>query len=495
MLTRSRLRDGTNHGVVIKELETFDIITVATKRFSTLTIQHLGRVLVAGRDFEVGDLVLRESPLVWFSDTQNLIVKFLSEMTETDREDMLSMFHFDSSQETTHESCKRSMTQLAEEAHRLHGIWQRKHQNEQISSELIFKCLSIANLNAHSFYPNDSEPNRAALFPAAAIISHSCRPNTIYAIEQSCIEYYAARPIRCGEEITSTYLSWSDLVTCTTAQRREKLLASKDFVCLCARCEGPDLGRGVPCRRGSGSGSGGGSPRSCSGVSYPSCSGSGRGRGSGGPQCQWLCAACGSRKKSVQSGVERDLEQEHQRLLRDCSLSSSSSSSSSTEWDLLAEAAAQQLSPAHSVTVRTVLAAAALMEREAEALAGSDFYAAREWRLLAVRRLEQFVRAMECVEAHCPRVRTCLPSGRAHGPAVSAVKEVADIWVHSARSHEAPPAWLPSYLPLLAVFYGARSSLVRDVKRSYGLSEEERGCGSGSGSDSAPDFRAYCKQS
>eukprot|EP01035_Chromulina_nebulosa_P029483 gene29483-39076_t len=180
MLTKSRLKDGTDLGVMIKELEAVDIITVATKQFSTLNIQQVGRVLVASKDFGVGELVLRESPLVWFSDSQNLILKFVSEMTKTDKEDMLGMFHFNSPKDTTHEPCKLSMIRLAEEADRIYVEMRRS--NEQVSVEEIFKCLSIVNLNAHSFFPNESEPNRAALFPLAAIISHSCQPNTIYAI-------------------------------------------------------------------------------------------------------------------------------------------------------------------------------------------------------------------------------------------------------------------------------------------------------------------------
>ena len=47
----------------MRKLESVDIIAVKTKRFSTLDIQQLGRVLIANKDFNVGDLVLRELPL------------------------------------------------------------------------------------------------------------------------------------------------------------------------------------------------------------------------------------------------------------------------------------------------------------------------------------------------------------------------------------------------------------------------------------------------
>ena len=502
MLPSSRLKDGTDLGVVIKELEAVDIITVTTKQFSTLNIQHLGRVLIASKDFQVGDLVLRESPLVWFSDSQNLIRKFVSEMTETDKRDMLGMFHFNSPKDTTHELCKRSMYHLAEDTYRIYMDMQRN--NQQVSMEEIFQCLSIVNLNAHSFYPNEREPNRAALFPIAAIISHSCQPNTIYAIEQSCIEYYATRPILRGEEITSTYLSWSDLVTCHTAQRRQKLLASKDFICLCARCKDIDLFRGVSCRSGLQD-----TPSRCRGVTYPTSSSSSSSstiKFSSSSSANltlnesWRCVACNSTKKSVLTKVEQDLEEEYNsNLQHNDSFTSSGRSSCIDELDLLVDVAAQQLSPTHSLVVRILLSLVALYVEEARSHDSSDYYTAREYRLLAVQRLGQFVRTMECIEARCVHVKACLLASHSqeevvedgrpsnglmhHAPAVFAVKEVMDIWCHLTRCHVVPPDWLSSYIPLLAVFYGEKNSLVS----SFGLAGDDQ--------SSSQDFREYCKQS
>lgn len=88
------------------------------------------------------------------------------------------------------------------------------------------------------------------MFFCAAMMSHSCSPNTAWHLDDaSSFILQARRPIAAGEEITISYLSPADLCL-PTADRREILQVSKGFRCCCERCFSVlDGARGFRCPR------------------------------------------------------------------------------------------------------------------------------------------------------------------------------------------------------------------------------------------------------
>lgn len=74
------------------------------------------------------------------------------------------------------------------------------------------------------------------IYLAVAMISHSCSPNAAWhQDEEDSFILIARAPIACGEEITLSYLSQEELCR-PTPERRRILAASKAFHCSCERC-------------------------------------------------------------------------------------------------------------------------------------------------------------------------------------------------------------------------------------------------------------------
>jgi hypothetical protein len=102
--------------------------------------------------------------------------------------------------------------------------------------ELIETLLLTADCNAHAF------EERIALFPQAAMANHSCDPSCGHSTAvDGEMRYYASRAIRCGEEMTISYIT---KLWCTSrTERRRILLTEKLFFCRCPRCSRPEVER------------------------------------------------------------------------------------------------------------------------------------------------------------------------------------------------------------------------------------------------------------
>uniref|UniRef100_A0A1I8PSQ3 SET domain-containing protein n=1 Tax=Stomoxys calcitrans TaxID=35570 RepID=A0A1I8PSQ3_STOCA len=75
-----------------------------------------------------------------------------------------------------------------------------------------------------------------ALFPLAGLMNHQCTPNANHHFDNGeTIVITAARPIKQGEEIVTTYtkLLWSTLA------RKGFMALTKQFMCCCQRCQDP----------------------------------------------------------------------------------------------------------------------------------------------------------------------------------------------------------------------------------------------------------------
>jgi len=207
----------------------------------------LGRVLVALRDFAVGDVILREAPvLVWESGNWEAFLKRVDQLAETLQNGILDMFH----PPLESESC-RPLESMALSLRSL----------SHYSVDKIIKLMAIANANAHEYYGQTSleyqeftsfmggyqHSGSAALFLYASKVAHSCLPNASYSSKtpDGKMEYKCIRPIQRGEMIHFSYLD--DIFETATKFRRAKLQTIRDFLCRCSRCELPDDIRRVHC--------------------------------------------------------------------------------------------------------------------------------------------------------------------------------------------------------------------------------------------------------
>lgn len=209
----------------------------------------VGRVLTAARAFKVGEIVLREPPVLsWqVDDVGQLISSFLA-LSPAEQKDVLEM---------ATPSVDADLDMVADPATRGEILAARKEREaarraiaEELAEayvpnprllELIEAVLYRADCNAHAF-----KAGEVGLFPLAALANHSCDPTCGHSTRTNDeMRFYAARPIAKGEEVSITYLP--DLWSTPREERRRTLLLQKLFYCRCARCTAPERCRGLRC--------------------------------------------------------------------------------------------------------------------------------------------------------------------------------------------------------------------------------------------------------
>ena len=233
-------------------------MTEADSALSVACDPQLGRVLVATRSFAVGDVVLREPPLLTFASVDAVdggplgmrtdggpggLLQAFKAAPETCKDAILDMFHPPLEGSTQHIKNRRQ---------------EAKIHAKQLGMDvtLILKLLLIRDTNAHSFSgqkENYSEtlwgsPKLAALFDLGSKAAHSCHPNIEYSSKQFYgLEYRAIRPIVKGDYLLYSYIG--DLWTSSQVERQNALLTTKFFFCKCTRCHGKDDTRAVTCTK------------------------------------------------------------------------------------------------------------------------------------------------------------------------------------------------------------------------------------------------------
>jgi hypothetical protein len=189
-----------------------DLLLLA--RTAVETRPGMGRVLVAKEDFGVGELVLRETPLlVWegLSDgSAESSLSFLSAFgrAAADKQAaVLDMFHPPLDGDSARTSARRDDAALLA-------------RRAGMDAPRVHKLLLIVDSNAHQFLDaNDSSQEQTALEQAAQVqhtalfergskISHSCRPNLEYNLKRTAAagaqEHHAIRPIKADDELTDS---------------------------------------------------------------------------------------------------------------------------------------------------------------------------------------------------------------------------------------------------------------------------------------------------
>lgn len=222
-----------------------------------IEVSDIGEVLVATRDFHAGEVVISETPIVLWSMNELELVRKFMDLSEEVRNNMLNTMFFlqpdnTMSDQKLHDStCKISLERCWKAAEIININYYAG--SEKVSTNVIFNVLSIANFNCHRWVgPNtmalyETEANKAnksqmkALLPFLSKVEHSCIPNVIYSSQnQGHVGngvYIATEDIIAGDNIAFGYTDLN--VPC--AERRKKLLATKDFYCMCKRCSQPCL--------------------------------------------------------------------------------------------------------------------------------------------------------------------------------------------------------------------------------------------------------------
>jgi len=91
--------------------------------------------------------------------------------------------------------------------------------------------LGVGLTNAFA-YQDGAGGTWRGLFPLAGMMSHSCRPNAMYTIENGRLFFQTIHPIEAGQELTHSYVNTS----LPAAQKRTILQETFGFVCQCPSC-------------------------------------------------------------------------------------------------------------------------------------------------------------------------------------------------------------------------------------------------------------------
>ena len=220
----------------------------------------LGRVLIATKDYNVGDIVMKEKPLVVYNNLIELIHKVI-QMNDQEKDLFYDMHHRDfQDNPPIFDECKNVMNELLDmfNSNDLHVFLNKSG----ISIDTAHKILMISNFNAHNFIGSNSsynessnldEPKRTALFYLGSKVAHSCEPNCSYTskIVNSTIDgdndvlvYSAIKPIKAGDILSFSYIN----PRLSTVERRAILRREKDFFCECCKCSDYDYNSGLKCK-------------------------------------------------------------------------------------------------------------------------------------------------------------------------------------------------------------------------------------------------------
>lgn len=109
------------------------------------------------------------------------------------------------------------------------------------SAESLLLQLIRNRLNSFSIWNEPSMRQRGiGVYVTPSFINHDCNPNiSLKRYSTSLLEFYAARPIKEGEELSISYVDTAEELDV----RRQKLRSTYLFLCRCQRCIHEDLQR------------------------------------------------------------------------------------------------------------------------------------------------------------------------------------------------------------------------------------------------------------
>ncbi|CAG8711536.1 4821_t:CDS:2 [Racocetra persica] len=217
-----------------------------------------GFALFATRDFQKGEILLSEKPLIVSQTLTSKRDKAFAYTYDIDL-DVFSTFKafFDSSIEiqniilnnfylpSTPELMDTAWSQVGStRLDRIIDICQ-KHIREwsDVNRDTFKRVFLVFTFNSHAF----GSDNSPAIFAIGSKMNHSCEANTFYqSIDNQVGIHTVAKKIRKGDQITTNYLGKDTIFS--TNSRQKILQKTKLFQCDCSRCtEKLDISRGLPC--------------------------------------------------------------------------------------------------------------------------------------------------------------------------------------------------------------------------------------------------------
>eukprot|EP00746_Dinoflagellata_sp_MGD_P167417 gnl/MRDRNA2_/MRDRNA2_98012_c0_seq1.p1 gnl/MRDRNA2_/MRDRNA2_98012_c0~~gnl/MRDRNA2_/MRDRNA2_98012_c0_seq1.p1 ORF type:complete len:510 (+),score=99.12 gnl/MRDRNA2_/MRDRNA2_98012_c0_seq1:120-1532(+) len=276
-----------------------------------------GRILVATKDFEPGELILVESPLyIVQEERQNPGYLRLEELCNDNPDDFdyEPMWYWCALKSLTKEQIKGAYgggwTPNSEDTQQkmllLHHEDESQERNPGKSSEIICRDLvpgvaeslieALKQIWVLNCFDYTEEPQGFAMYWFTSFMSHSCCPNvaTYYVGNNHALR--ARKHIAAGEEIHITYLTDERLLF-SGHMRRWELWETKTFWCGCERCcSDLDLSRGFRC------------PKCWKGTVFAPCPGDGEAESEDPPEADLIGAVCGSCGKQVTAEEATNLE-------------------------------------------------------------------------------------------------------------------------------------------------------------------------------------------
>eukprot|EP00929_Paragymnodinium_shiwhaense_P078820 TRINITY_DN40891_c0_g1_i2.p1 TRINITY_DN40891_c0_g1~~TRINITY_DN40891_c0_g1_i2.p1 ORF type:complete len:500 (-),score=93.48 TRINITY_DN40891_c0_g1_i2:771-2270(-) len=219
-----------------------------------------GRILVAARDFDAGERILLEYPLVHVvADQASPAYSLVQKLHSEGALEFSPVFYWAALCSLTVSELQGARctawptvaAQTQEQILQLHapedacngpsdsiralaaGIWEPGTGPDLAHLDRLFQSWVY---NAFDSSTEDDKREAAVLFFTACMQNHSCGANAAWHLdEENSYILHARRDIEEGDEINVPYLSPADLCL-PTSERRAILRATKDFWCGCGRC-------------------------------------------------------------------------------------------------------------------------------------------------------------------------------------------------------------------------------------------------------------------
>eukprot|EP01004_Peranema_trichophorum_P002434 NODE_1493_length_1931_cov_42.720686_g1265_i0.p1 GENE.NODE_1493_length_1931_cov_42.720686_g1265_i0~~NODE_1493_length_1931_cov_42.720686_g1265_i0.p1 ORF type:complete len:583 (-),score=122.19 NODE_1493_length_1931_cov_42.720686_g1265_i0:119-1867(-) len=213
-----------------------------------------GWAAVANQDFEIGDVLVEEPPLLEVKYTGNnmptlklyfAMIKayFLASAEVKKKVSELYSPTLDEIQKRieTHSDLVRGFKELYDLAQKASDEFIKSLNLNAQYKDILDHIPVIFHFNSFSIR-SDSV---LALFYRSSKLTHSCFPNSSMHSNQEMERHVAKRHISKGELITTSY--WAAYPSWPHSLRQSSLLAHQAFLCKCDRCNGLDYSRSVPC--------------------------------------------------------------------------------------------------------------------------------------------------------------------------------------------------------------------------------------------------------
>lgn len=455
----------------------------------------LGRIVVATADVGVGCVLIQEAPLmVWASNDWFDFLNTFESLPKVSRQGVLDMFHPPLDSETI-----QGLEQLA------------VHLKSRSSLDVrtIHKLLAISNTNAHEYYgkvasefheirgAGEIRSGRSALFLYGSKVAHDCNPNTSYTSKtfDGKLEYKAIRPIAAGEMVTFSYLD--KLFETPTHIRREKLLETKNFLCKCDRCLGPDYARQIRC------------PNSTC-TKFIKCTNDGSG------VSIWSCDNCGIlqdvqvKLEKEEMSMKRRMIEVEQEMMANCMVVPLS------RIESLIDTIANRFGPIHFLTLQARESHARLCASKAAEIESlparglpphvlahvkRQFGSAEQMRLASAKMGLSIAHACECIAAGCDGAGCEVESRPKHEPVYQTGEAVFFASQDLIKCHRRWPLYairmVKRYLPMMRILYGEADTDVAKIARAvaaFKVKDEETPAASPEASRTASTNRSAKKK-